>query len=96
MGTSRTSQQLGLTHRLITRGSDQHRAVVAKAAHPLGRILYPTLTQREQQRRACEAMTAAARRQADKAEDPGVHAEAFTAPRSTSPGCEDGCSPECA
>jgi hypothetical protein len=84
-------------NRLIERGID-YRAllpVVERAtSDPSGRVLFPRLTRRE--RRAFEALQVKARRQADKAEDPGVHAEAFTAPRSTSPGCEDGCSPECA
>jgi hypothetical protein len=59
-------------------------------------VLYPSLFEREQHRRASEAIAAAARKQTLKAERPGLTSEAFTAPRYPGDGIEDGCSTECA
>jgi hypothetical protein len=66
------------------------------ASERLGRLLYPYHWERVDSRRACDSMAAAARRQAEKQNAPGFLPEAFTAPRSTATGCEDGCFTECA
>jgi hypothetical protein len=86
----------GLRWRPIVPGSDQHIALMARAAPAMQRVLYPSLFEREQHRRASEVIAAAATKQANKAERPGLSSEAFTAPRTRVIGNADGCSSECA
>jgi hypothetical protein len=90
----------GLTWRPLVPGSDQHLSLMALAKRAqnekLGHLLYPAHWQREDSRRASAVMAAAARRQAEKQNAPDNESEAFTAPRSTVDGLEDGCSSDSA
>jgi hypothetical protein len=86
-----------LTWRPIVPGSDLHLALIARVAPAMQRVLYPSLYEREQHRRASAVIAAAARRQTPtKQNAPHGQCEAFTAPRPTSNRNEDGCSTECA
>lgn len=93
----------GLRWRPIVPGSDLHCELLRRSAgrsERLGRVLYPSLHARrdaEAHRRACAAIaSSAASLTRTKQNAPDCESEAFTAPRSTVDGIEDGCSSECA